>query len=121
MMAQPRRRGERAAVEHGPGGDSGRSIDEKLVFWYQDNMKKIERVQTGVRLERRILKVAKATAEMLDMPLGELIEGVLLHSFEGAQPFGPETLTRIAQLRSAYDLDLSAADSHKLVERRDEA
>ena len=79
-------------------------------------MKRIERVQTGVRLERRIVKVTKALAERLDMPMGELLEGVLLHAFEGKAPFGAETLARIAQLREVYDLDLTAADSHRLVD-----
>lgn len=77
----------------------------------------IQRVQTGVRVERRILKVLKGLAEHLDIPLGELIEGIVLHSFEAAQPFSPETLAKIAQLREVYDLDLTAADSHRLVEQ----
>jgi hypothetical protein len=79
-------------------------------------MKAVDRVQTGVRVERRILKVAKALAEALDMPLGELLEGVLLHSYEGKVPFGPGTLDKIARLREVYGLDLSAADSHRLIE-----
>jgi hypothetical protein len=79
-------------------------------------MAKVDRVQTGVRVERRILKVSKAVAEMLDVPLGELLEGVLLHSFEGKAPFGPDTLERIARLREVYGLDLTAEDSHTLRE-----
>lgn len=77
-------------------------------------MRDIERVQTGVRLERRILKVAKGLAEALDISLGDLVEGVLLHAFEGKAPFSPDTLKRIEQLRLAYDLDLAASDSHQL-------
>jgi len=83
-------------------------------------MRQVERVQTGVRVERRILKVSKALAEMLGMSLGELLEGVLLHSFEGRQPFGPETLRKITQLRDAYGLELTAEDSHKLAEGGDD-
>lgn len=83
-------------------------------------MRQVERVQTGVRVERRILKVSKALAEMLGMSLGELLEGVLLHSFEGRQPFGPETLRKIAQFRDAYGLELTAEDSHKLAEGGDD-
>jgi hypothetical protein len=79
-------------------------------------MKQIDRIQTGVRIERRIVKVMKALAERLDMSLGELVEGVMLHAFEGKTPFGPETLARIEQLRQVYGLDLVAADSHRLVE-----
>lgn len=79
-------------------------------------MRPVDRIQTGVRLERRILKVAKALAEALDITLGDLIEGVLLHTFEGKTPFAPETLKRIEQLRLAYDLDLTARDAHQLRE-----
>jgi hypothetical protein len=50
------------------------------------------------------------------MGLGDLIEGIVLHSFEGNPPFGEETLAFIEQMRSAYGLDLTAADSHKLTE-----
>jgi len=77
----------------------------------------VERVQTGVRLERRLLKVLKAVAELKDMTLGDLLEGIVLHAFEGKAPFGRETLREIARLRSVYDLTLRAADSHRLTER----
>jgi len=79
-------------------------------------MKKIERVQTGLRLEKRLLKVLKGLAEHLEMPVAELVEGMALHAFEGKAPFSEDTLRRIAQLRQVYDLDLTAADSHKLTE-----
>lgn len=80
------------------------------------NGMEIERVQTGVRLEGRILKVLKGLAEYLEMPLGELIEGVVLHAFEGKQPFSPATLDKIGQLKSIYELELGAHDSHRLAE-----
>lgn len=83
---------------------------------YQDNMKTIERVQTGVRLERRTLKVLKGLAEILDLSLGDLLEGIVLHAFDGQAPFGDKTLKQIAQLRSVYGLELTAEDAHKLVE-----
>ena len=78
--------------------------------------KKIERIQTGVRIEKRVLKVLKAIAARNEMGLGDLIEGIVLHSFEGKAPFGAETLVFIEQMRSAYGLDLTAADSHNLTE-----
>jgi hypothetical protein len=77
----------------------------------------IDRVQTGVRLERRLLKVMKGVAELNDISLGDLIEGVMLHAFEGKLPFGAATLERIGRLREVYGLDLTAADSHRLTER----
>ena len=78
--------------------------------------KKIERVQTGVRIEKRILKVLKAIATRHEMTLGDLIEGIVLHSFEGKPPFGADTITVIEKMRDIYGLDLTAADSHKLSE-----
>jgi hypothetical protein len=80
----------------------------------------VERVQTGVRLERRLLKVMKGVAELHDVSLGDLIEGVMLHAFEGKVPFQAATLERIAGLRQVYGLDLTAADSHRLREAGDD-
>ncbi len=78
--------------------------------------KSIERVQTGVRIEKRTLKVLKGLAEHLDLSLGDLLEGMALHAFENKPPFSAETLEKIGQLKSVYDLDLMASDSHKLRE-----
>ena len=85
---------------------------------YHDNNRamQIERVQTGVRLEKRLVKVLKALAEYRDVGLGDLIEGIVLHAFEGRAPFSPETLETIATLKRVYSLDLQAADSHRLEE-----
>ena len=79
-------------------------------------MKTVERVQTGVRIERRTLKVLKALAEYLEMSLGDLLEGIVLHAFEGKPAFGPETLKRVQALKSVYGLDLTAEESHELTE-----
>lgn len=76
----------------------------------------VERVQTGVRLEKRLLKVLKALAELYDLSLGDLLEGIVLHAFEGKSPFSAETLQRIAELKKIYGLDLDATASHRLVE-----
>ena len=78
----------------------------------------VERVQTGVRMEKRLLKVLKAVAELKDLSLGDLLEGIVLHAFEGLTPFSELTLKEIDQLRKVYGLTLKAADSHKLKERR---
>jgi hypothetical protein len=79
-------------------------------------MKTIERTQTGVRLEARLLKVLKALATELDLSLGDLLEGIVLHAFEGKVPFSPTTLRKIKALRAVYGLDLTAQDSHRLRE-----
>jgi hypothetical protein len=66
----------------------------------------VEPVQTEVRIEKRLLKVMKALAEYHDLTLGDLIEGVVLHSFDGTCPFGAESLKRIAESKQIYHLDL---------------
>jgi hypothetical protein len=78
----------------------------------------VERVQTGVRLEKRILKVLKAFAEYHDITLGDLLEGIVLHAFDGKAPFGPESLRRIKDLKKFYGLDLDSRASHHLTESR---
>jgi hypothetical protein len=77
----------------------------------------VQRVQTGVRLERRTLKVLKALAEYLDMSLGDLLEGIVLHAFDGLAPFSPDTLAQIERLKTVFGLTLTAADSHRLTEQ----
>ncbi len=74
----------------------------------------VERVQTGLRIEKRMLKVLKALAEYHDLTLGDLVEGIVLHAFEGRSPFSKETLRTIADIRKVYALDLDARDAHKL-------
>jgi predicted DNA-binding ribbon-helix-helix protein len=76
----------------------------------------VERVQTGIRLEKRLVKVLKAVAELRDLSLGELIEGIALHALEGNAPFSAETLQRIGEFRRIYGLGLTAADAHRLEE-----
>ena len=80
------------------------------------NKLKVERIQTGVRIEKRILKVLKGLAEYHDITLGDLLEGIVLHAFEGKAPFGEESLKLVADLKKIYKLDLDAAASHRLVE-----
>jgi predicted DNA-binding ribbon-helix-helix protein len=77
----------------------------------------VVRIQTGIRLERRILKVLKALAEYKDMTLGDLMEGIVLHAFDGKSAFNAATLRKITELKSIYDLDLEASSSHRLKEK----
>jgi hypothetical protein len=78
----------------------------------------VERVQTGVRMEKRILKVLKALGEYHDMTLGDLLEGIVLHTFDGKCPFGADSLKRIKDLKKFYGLDLDSRASHRLTESR---
>jgi len=80
------------------------------------NRVKVERIQTGMRMEKRLVKVLKALAEYLDMTLGDLIEGIVLHSFDGKSPFPAKTLQKIKEIKNVYDLDLDSSHSHKLME-----
>lgn len=78
----------------------------------------VERAQTGIRIEKRLLKVLKGLAEYHDMSLGDLLEGIVLHAFEGKAPFGRESMKQIAVLKKLYGLDLDATASHRLVENK---
>ena len=76
----------------------------------------IERVQTGVRMEKRLLKVLRALADYHDLTLGDLLEGIVLHAFDGKTPFNHSSLQRIRQLKKLYGLDLDSKSSHRLKE-----
>jgi hypothetical protein len=78
----------------------------------------VERVQTGLRIERKVLKVLKALAEYLDLSLGDLVEGIALHAFEGKAPFPPDIVAKIGQIKAVYGLTLTAADAHTLEEKQ---
>ena len=81
-------------------------------------MIEIERIQTGERMEKRLLTVLKAGAELKDMSLGDLLEGIVLHAFEGKTAFSSQTLKEIAQFKAIYGLTLQASDSHSFKERK---
>ncbi len=78
--------------------------------------KLVERTQTGVRIEKSLLKVLKGLAEYLEISLGDLLEGIVLHAFEGKAPFSDGTIKTINELKSVYNCPLTAADSHKMQE-----
>jgi hypothetical protein len=91
------------------------------VPWYIGTMKKeteilVERVQTGVRIEKRLLKVLKAFAEYHDLTLGDLLEGIVLHAFDGKTPFSQGSRDRIRELKKFYGLELDSRSSHRLKE-----
>src|SRR3981081_4478585 len=78
----------------------------------------VERVQTGVRLEKRLLKVLKALAEYHDMSLGDLLKGIVLHAFDGQSPVRSESIERIRDLKKIYALDLDSGASHRVTETK---
>jgi hypothetical protein len=77
----------------------------------------VERVQTGVRMEKRLLKVLKAFAEYHDLTLGDLLEGIVLHAFDGKALFRQASLDRIQALKKFYGLELDSKASHRLKEK----
>ncbi len=77
----------------------------------------VERIQTGVRMEKRLLKVCKALADYYDITLGDLLEGIVLHAFDGKSPFEKKSLQRIADRKRIYELDLDASASHRMKEK----
>ena len=77
---------------------------------------RVERIQTGMRIEKRMVKVLKALAEYLDMTLGDLIEGIVLHAFDGKVPFNEKNLKKIQAIKKVYELELDSTHSHKLIE-----
>jgi hypothetical protein len=81
-----------------------------------DQKLQVERVQTGVRIEKRLLKILKAFADYHDMTLGDLLEGIVLHAFDGKTPFSSTSLERIQELKRFYDFDLDSSASHRLKE-----
>ena len=80
-------------------------------------LEQIERIQTGVRMEKRMVKVLKALAEYHDLSLGDLLEGIVLHAFANQPPFSAQTLHRIAQLKDIYGMDYDVEMSHRFSER----
>jgi hypothetical protein len=78
---------------------------------------KVERVQTGLRMEKRMVKVLKALAEYHDISLGSLIEGIVLHAFAGKSPFDEESLGRIHQIKAVYGMNYGVEASHQFIEQ----
>ena len=76
----------------------------------------VRRVQTGVRIEQRMLKVLKGLAELYDLTLGDLLEGIVLHAFEGRSPFDERAQEQIQALKQVYGMDYDASASHRFVE-----
>ena len=77
----------------------------------------VERIQTGVRMEARMMKVLKGLAEYHDITLGDLLEGIVLHAFEGKAPFSKESLKTIRELKKIYGMDYGSEMAHRLTEK----
>lgn len=82
-----------------------------------EEVTQVERVQLGVRMEKRLVKVLKGLAEYEGLTLGQLLEKIVLHSFEpvpgqegemAASPHGKKALVAIGDLRKIYGMDYEA-------------
>ena len=78
--------------------------------------KRVERVQIGARMEKRLVKVLRGLADYLDLSLGDLLEGITLHALEGKAPFSAETLAHVKRFKIVHGLTLTAKHSHRLVD-----
>jgi hypothetical protein len=103
-------------VKRSPKLGAGKSIGTDPAHPSENRTRTVERVQTGLRIEKKMLKVLKAMAEYHDISLGDLVEGIVLHAFEGKPVFSDQSLKQIQALKRVYGLELDATASHKLVE-----
>ena len=78
---------------------------------------RVQRVQTGVRIEKRMLKVLKTLAEYFDITLGDLLEGIVLHAFEGKCAFSDKTLKHIIEFKKIFGIDFDASASHRMIDQ----
>lgn len=85
----------------------------------QERVLEVERVQLGVRLEKRMVKVLKAVAEYFDVTLTELLESIILHSFEGggANAFMDDVIPKINEFKKIYGMDYGVHDNFRFSEK----
>lgn len=85
----------------------------------------VERVQLGVRMEKRMVKVLKGLAEFNGESLGQLLEKIVLHSFEpvpgdegesAASPHGKRALAAITDLKRIYGMDYDMHGARRFAE-----
>jgi hypothetical protein len=59
--------------------------------------------------------VLKGLAEYLDLSLGDLLEGIVLHAFDGKpSPFNADLQERIKALKEIYNMDYDSSAAHQL-------
>ncbi|CRK81202.1 hypothetical protein [Neobacillus massiliamazoniensis] len=82
----------------------------------KDQNIKVERVQTGMRMEKRMVKVLKAMAEYHDIPLGVLIERIVLRAFDNKLVFSEESLKKIKSIKEVYDMNYDSETSNRWID-----
>jgi len=76
----------------------------------------IERIQTGIRLEKKLVKVLKGLAEYNDMSLGELIELISLHALEREHAFTADSIPLVKKMKEVYDMNYDVHAYEKFIE-----
>lgn len=78
----------------------------------------VERAQIGIRLEKRMVKVLKGVAEYFDVSLTELLESIVLHSFEGggANAFTDDVIPKINEIKKVYGMNYGVHDSYRFID-----
>lgn len=85
----------------------------------ENSRPRIDRVQIGVRMERSMVKVLKALAEFEGLTLGQLLEKIVLHSFEpvpgeegelSASPHSKRALEAVADFKRIYGMDVDGRE-----------
>jgi hypothetical protein len=80
----------------------------------------IERVQLGIRMEKRLVKVLKALAEAIDMTLTEMLEDIVLHALEGHSTFdAPEVLEMVKDFKRLYGMNYRIHDNYRFAREND--
>jgi hypothetical protein len=86
----------------------------------------VERVQLGVRMEKRMVQVLKGLAEFYGESLGQLLEGIVLHSFEPvpghegqmtASAHSVRGLEVIEGLKKVYGMDYDTHASYRFQDK----
>ena len=123
VKSRGRGRPRHTTVGHVTAQDSA-TEQRTVVHWYHETRSR-NSWSNGCRpefgMEKRLLKVLKAFAEYHDLTLGDLLEGIVLHAFDGKTPFSQASLEQIKELKKFYGLELDSSASHRLKEtkRRD--
>jgi hypothetical protein len=85
----------------------------------------VERIDVNVRMERKIVQVLEDFAGRRRMTLGEVLEKIVLHSFEAipgqegemcASPFSKGSLALIADLKTLHGVDFDTHASRRFHE-----
>lgn len=76
----------------------------------------IERVQTGMRIESKILKVLKGMAEYRDLGTNEMLELILMHAFENKPCFSDDGFKAVRDLKKIYGMSYNVHDYQSFLE-----